>query len=76
MVKNVQKLHRGARNGGRRWRSFAKNWWRDETVKVSAFHTEKTEKLMLGLRGQTLLNVGAEGSDVKLSRGSVGQTLN
>jgi len=61
VVKNVRKLPGGAQNGGRRWRSFTKNWWRDETVRVSAFRVEKTQKLMSGLRGQTLLNVGAEG---------------
>jgi len=64
-VKNVRKLPRGARNGGRRRRSFVKNWWRDETSRVSAFRVEKTQKLTSGLRGQTLLNVSAGGSDVK-----------
>jgi len=33
----------------------------DETIRVSAFRVEKTQKLTLGLRCQTLLNVGAEG---------------
>jgi len=42
VVKNVQKLLGGARNGGRWRRSFAKNLWHDETVTVSAFRVEKT----------------------------------
>jgi len=61
VVKNVRKLPRGAQNGGHQRRSFAKNWWRDETVRVSAFRAEKTKKLTSELRGQTLLNVGADG---------------
>ena len=60
-MKNIQKLPGRARNGGCRWRSFAKNWWRDETIRVYAFRVEKTQKLMSRLRGQRLLNVCAEG---------------
>jgi len=52
------------------WRSS--EWWspteklheklvRDETIRLCAFRVEKTQKLTLELRGQTLLNVVAEG---------------
>ena len=60
-MKNVQKLPGGAQSGGHWWRSFAKNWLHDETIRVYAFRVEKTQKLTSGLRGQTLLNIGAEG---------------
>jgi len=61
VVKNVRKLPRGAQNGGRQRRSFAKNWWRDETVRVFVFRAEKIQKLKSGMCGQTLINVGAKG---------------
>jgi len=60
----VQKLPGGAQNGGRQWKRFAKQWWRDETIRVSAFRVEITQKLTSEHMGQTLLNVGHRGSDV------------